>query len=43
MSKRGHVSLTAGVEIPLRGADYDWRGHTFLLWDIADGPFWEGW
>lgn len=43
MSKRGHVALTAGVEIPLRGAEYDWRGHTFLLWDIADGPFWEGW
>ncbi len=43
MSKRGHVVLTAGVEIPLRGAEYDFRGHTFLLWDIADGPFWEGW
>jgi len=43
LSKRGHVAFTVGVEFPLHGADYDFRGHSFLLWDIADGPFWEGW
>jgi mono/diheme cytochrome c family protein len=44
-SKRGHVALNVGVELPLAGArqDYRYRIHTFLLWDMADGRFWEGW
>ena len=42
-SKRGHVGLALGLEIPLTGAAYRYRAHAFLLWDMADGPFWEGW
>jgi len=45
LSKRGHVALNVGLELPLAGAreDYGYRVHTFLLWDMADGGFWEGW
>ena len=43
LSKLGHVALVAGAEVPLTDLDYDVRIHTFLLWDIADGPFWKGW
>lgn len=43
MSKRGHVALNVGVEVPLTGASYDYRVLTFVLWDMADGVFWEGW
>ncbi len=43
LSKGGHVALTLGFEIPLTGLDYDYRLHGFLLWDVADGPFWSGW
>jgi mono/diheme cytochrome c family protein len=43
LSKRGHVALNLGVELPLAGARYDYRVHAFLLWDVADGGFWLGW
>jgi mono/diheme cytochrome c family protein len=43
MSKRGHVALNLGVELPLTDAADDLRLHAFLLWDMPDGPFWEGW
>jgi hypothetical protein len=45
LSKRGHVAVNVGVEVPLAGArdDYRYRLHAFLLWDMADGGFWEGW
>jgi mono/diheme cytochrome c family protein len=45
LTKRGHVALNVGLEAPIAGArdDYRYRLHTFLLWDIADGPFWLGW
>jgi len=45
LSKRGHVALNLGVEMPLAGArdDYRYRLHAFLLWDMADGGFWLGW
>ena len=45
LSKRGHVALNVAVELPLAGARADRRHrlHTFLLWDMADGGFWEGW
>jgi hypothetical protein len=45
LSKRGHVALNVGVEVPLAGArdDYRYRLHAFLLWDMADGGFWLGW
>jgi mono/diheme cytochrome c family protein len=43
-SKRGHVALNVGLELPLAGdRGYSYRLHTFLLWDMADGGFWEGW
>jgi hypothetical protein len=42
--RRGpHVAFAVGVEVPLTGIDYDYRLHSFLLWDMADGPFWRGW
>jgi hypothetical protein len=45
LSRRGHVALNVGLELPLAGArdGYRYRLHTFLLWDLADGGFWEGW
>ena len=43
LSKGGHVAFAVGVEIPLTDEAYDYRVRTFLLWDIADGPFWQGW
>jgi mono/diheme cytochrome c family protein len=43
LTKGGHVALALGVEVPLTDLDYDYRLHSFLLWDIADGPFWKGW
>jgi mono/diheme cytochrome c family protein len=43
LSKLGHVALAAGAELPLTDGDYDYRIHLFVLWDIADGPFWRGW
>lgn len=43
LSRAGHVALAAGVEIPLTDLDYRYRLRWFLLWDVADGPFWKGW
>ncbi len=43
LNRRGHVAFTFGVELPSTGLDYDTRLHAFLLWDIADGMFWQGW
>lgn len=44
LNKRGHVALNAGVEVPLNERDrYDWRAYVFLIWDFADGGFFEGW
>lgn len=43
LSKGGHVALAGGVELPISDLPYDYRIHVFLLWDIADGPFWAGW
>jgi mono/diheme cytochrome c family protein len=44
INRRGHVALSVGVEVPVSGLDdRDYRVHAFLLWDIADGMFWEGW
>ncbi len=41
LSRRGHVALGAGVEIPVAGTrPFDWRLGTFLLWEYRDGPFW---
>ena len=43
LSKGGHVALVVGVEIPVSGPTFDYKLHWFLLWDLADGAFWEGW
>ncbi|MBE7499399.1 MAG: cytochrome c [Verrucomicrobiales bacterium] len=43
LSRRGHVRAAAGVEIPLNQRTYDFRFHAYVLWDFADGMFWEGW
>ncbi|NNK38487.1 MAG: hypothetical protein HKP03_08400, partial [Xanthomonadales bacterium] len=44
LNKRGHVALNAGVEVPLNDRDrYDWRAYLYLIWDFADGGFFEGW
>jgi hypothetical protein len=40
LNKRGHV----GLGLPLNDRDrYDWRVYTYLIWDFADGGFFEGW
>lgn len=44
LTKGGHVALNLGAEVALNDTwRYDWRGHAFLIWDFADGPFWAGW
>ena len=44
ISKRGHVALNVGVEVPLNERDrYDWRAYVYLIWDFADGGFFEAW
>jgi len=44
LNKRGHVALNAGLELPLNDRErYDWRGYVYLIWDFADGGFFEGW
>ena len=44
LSKRGHVALNVGVELPLNERDrYDWRAYVYLIWDFADGGFFEAW
>jgi len=44
ISKRDHVALNVGVELPLNERDrYDWRAYVYLIWDFADGGFFEAW
>ena len=44
LSRRGHVAVNLGAELPLNDTGrFDWRGYAFLIWDFADGPFYEGW
>jgi hypothetical protein len=44
LNKRGHVALNAGLELPLNDTErYDWRAYVYLIWDFADGGFFEGW
>jgi mono/diheme cytochrome c family protein len=44
LNQRGHVALNLGVELPLNDKDrHDWRAQVFLIWDFADGGFFEGW
>jgi len=43
LTRGGHVALNLGVEWPLSDQDYDYRAHLTLLWDFADGSFFQGW
>lgn len=44
ISKRGHVALNVGLELPLNERDrYDWQAYVYLIWDFADGGFFEAW
>ena len=41
LSRRGHVAIAVGAQLPVAGTrPYDWLVGSFLLWDYADGPFW---
>lgn len=43
LTRGGHVALNLGAEFPLSDQQYDWRAHLTLLWDFADGGFFQGW
>ena len=43
LTRGGHVALNLGVEVPLSSQDWDERFYATLLWDFADGSFFQGW
>lgn len=43
LTRGGHVALNLGVELPLSGQAWDRRYYVTLLWDFADGSFFQGW
>ena len=43
LTRGGHVALNLGVEFPLSSQDWDTRVYATLLWDFADGSFFQGW
>ncbi|HSR61871.1 MAG TPA: cytochrome c [Gammaproteobacteria bacterium] len=44
LTRGGHVALNVGAELPLNDTDrYDYRGYIYLIWDFADGGFFQGW
>jgi mono/diheme cytochrome c family protein len=43
LTRGGHVALNLGVEIPLSDQGWDNRIYATLLWDFADGSFFQGW
>jgi len=43
LTRGGHVALNLGVEMPLSDQDWDRRYNVTLLWDFADGSFFQGW
>ena len=44
LNKRGNIAINTGVELPINDRErYDWRAYMFLIWDFADGGFFEGW
>lgn len=43
LTRGGHVALNVGVEVPLSDQNWDTRYHLTLLWDFADGGFFQGW
>jgi len=41
LSRRGHVAVGVGAQLPVAGTrSSNWLAGSFLLWDFADGPFW---
>jgi cbb3-type cytochrome c oxidase subunit III len=41
LSRRGHVAVGVGAELPVAGTrPFDWAVAASLLWEYADGPFW---
>ncbi len=43
LTRGGHVALNLGAEFPLSSQDWDTRVYATLLWDFADGSFFQGW
>lgn len=44
LNRRGHVALNLGLELPLNQRErFDRRAYLNLIWDFADGGFFEGW
>lgn len=43
LTRGGHVALNLGVELPLSDQSWDQRFYMTLLWDFADGSFFQGW
>ena len=43
LTRGGHVALNLGVELPLSDQAWDRRFYLTLLWDFADGSFFQGW
>lgn len=43
LTRGGHVALNLGVEVPLSDQIWDTRYNVTLLWDFADGSFFQGW
>jgi mono/diheme cytochrome c family protein len=43
LTRGGHVALNLGVEFPLSDQTWDQRYYLTLLWDFADGSFFQGW
>ena len=43
VTRGGHVALNLGVELPLSDQSWDHRIYATLLWDFADGGFFQGW
>ncbi|NIS91435.1 MAG: c-type cytochrome [Woeseiaceae bacterium] len=43
LTRGGHVALNLGVEFPLSDQSWDQRYYMTLLWDFADGGFFQGW
>src|SRR5206468_4067264 len=41
LSRRGHVALGVGGQLPVAGVrPFNWQLAAFLLWEYRDGPFW---
>jgi len=43
LTRGGHVALNLGIELPLSDQMWDRRYYMTLLWDFADGGFFQGW